>query len=1294
MKKLFTLFLVLAASIGTTHAWDDEGVQIGDLRYYLNTSAKTAAVAPFSFDTEAEGGPYNLDGCIESAIIPASVEYEGDTYSVTHISDNAFFDCSELTSVIIPNSVTSIGGEAFELCWNLREITFPNSITSIGGSAFGGCVSLTSPLYNEHIIAYLPGSYSEAYTYIIPDGIEIIAGSFDECYGLTSLTIPNSVTTIEDWALSHPIPSLTTIICKAATPPSCGNYVFSGVEDKSIPLYVPKQSVEAYKAASDWKDFTNILPIDEPCQSYLFEEQTGTWDGREFEWRGKLINHAGTYHDSLQTVVGACDSVYQLEVERGLYETNFYCQTCDSTGYTDVIPPGEWWKSLDVYYVTFNSENPDIGYIETYAGALTRKLPFRITFSNESVAKISETNPNIIVAVGAGETLVTIDIDEDSDFRADHYGFIICVTDPIINPQKQYTISLSPNNPSYGIVNGAGIFPKDTTIAISALPNEGYHFVQWSDGNTDNPRQIVVTADSVFIAVFERNDIPVNTESGFSISANSKVYFAKGNLQYQASTSTWRFADNQYDIVGDSEVGNVYENGVKCNNYLIGDSYSGWIDLFGWGTGNSPTQYDLNADYSTFVDWGINSISNAPKNTTWRTPSLKEYNYLLYQRKNAASLYKISRINDQLGLVLLPDDWSFGSIQNNYSTAEWNEMEQHGAIFLPAGYSRIAQGVDRACVGGYYWTSTTNVSTYYATALRLWTNPSISSSLWVDINDYDVRAYGRFVRLITDVEEAKCAPASVIVMDTVITEGETIVWEGISINKAGTYEVRNMSTEGCDSIIYRLNLVTLPPSNNEQPVNVRVTCDETQGSVSVAGTFFLGNSIYISATPNEGYYFTGWSDGNTDCARYITLTQDTILVALFSNIKYNLLLNINHPEMGTIQGAGSFIPGTEVTINAIENRGFQFLGWYIKGRNGATTLCTMSPQHSFVITCDTLFTAYFEPVNMSSELTMIYVNSVPVEGFSPEKYNYIFNYPIGTSEQALPTIDDITWDLSDSYQTVTISQVGTNIILNVTSGRGFTTTYVLSFVIERLNQYSVTTLSNNDAWGRAIGGNVYNAGSTVEIGAFAKEGYQFYHWNNTINENPYSFTLTQDTSFIAMFLPDTEEGVITDVTSNSVHMEWEVKPWGNHGYWIWIYLDRDHKHWYCKMRFFADGTLDKFYWGPASNHYDGSEPNSVHPHNLRRSPARYFDTAFVISYDLTDIDSSTDYFYILESVDAKENAVSAVAGTFSTEGDPTTTINEVSNEQSPFGYRKLLRNGHIFIQKGDKTYTLQGQEIK
>ena len=118
---------------------------------------------------------------------------------VKGIGEYAFYGCSSIASVTIPNSVTKIGDYAFSRCSSLLSVTIPESVTSIGIFAFSGCSSLTSPLYNAHCFAYMPPALKGAYT--ISDGIkQISGGAFYDCSSLTSITIPNSVTSIGRFA--------------------------------------------------------------------------------------------------------------------------------------------------------------------------------------------------------------------------------------------------------------------------------------------------------------------------------------------------------------------------------------------------------------------------------------------------------------------------------------------------------------------------------------------------------------------------------------------------------------------------------------------------------------------------------------------------------------------------------------------------------------------------------------------------------------------------------------------------------------------------------------------------------------------------------------------------------------------------------------------------------------------------------------------------------------------------------------------------------------------------------------
>ncbi|MCQ2254846.1 MAG: leucine-rich repeat protein [Bacteroidaceae bacterium] len=167
--------------------------------------------------------------------------------SVTNIGNYAFSSCSGLTSVTIPNSVTSIGNLAFSSCSGLTSVTIPNSVTSIGNYAFFYCSGLTS--------VTIPNSVTSIGDY-----------AFYGCSGLTSVTIPNSVTSIGNSAFSY-CSNLQELTCLASEVPTLGSSVFSGTKYiTSGVLYVPQGSVEAYKAASQWKSWKSIEGIKESLE--------------------------------------------------------------------------------------------------------------------------------------------------------------------------------------------------------------------------------------------------------------------------------------------------------------------------------------------------------------------------------------------------------------------------------------------------------------------------------------------------------------------------------------------------------------------------------------------------------------------------------------------------------------------------------------------------------------------------------------------------------------------------------------------------------------------------------------------------------------------------------------------------------------------------------------------------------------------------------------------------------------------------------------------------------------------
>ena len=237
------------------------------------------------------------------------------------------------------------------------------------------------------------------------------------------------------------------------------------------------------------------------------------------------------------------------------------------------------------------------------------------------------------------------------------------------------------------------------------------------------------------------------TVSAFAISDNSYVCFSPGNLQYHIATDTWRFADYQYDYVAAD---------------ITDTTYTGWIDLFGWGTGNNPTNVeDAN---SKFTDWGTNAIGMDAANT-WRTLTIDEWLYLFQHTR-----WTLARVNGTLGFMLLPDsfetpvglsvsilgdgnltDASKNYSESDYSTNIYNSdefvlLESAGAIFLPAAGARYGTTLSACGQKGVYWTATTGTSKAAARYMSF-----NSTKALVSVNSHAGRKYGYSVRLVRDL---------------------------------------------------------------------------------------------------------------------------------------------------------------------------------------------------------------------------------------------------------------------------------------------------------------------------------------------------------------------------------------------------------------------------------------------------------------------------------------------------------------------------------------------------------------
>lgn len=280
-----------------THNGNYSGIYQGDfvIPQTVDYSNKTLTVV------EIGNGAFSYCYDLTSVTIPSII---------TKIGDDAFAFCKKLTNVTIPNSVTEIGSFAFRECVGLENITIPSSVTKIGSYAFFQCSALTSIKIPDSVTELGYSAFSECTelasvtlsnsiaeiserlfvdctaltNVIIPDAVkEIGESAFGSCTNITNITIPDAVKTINRYAFSNCTAltnvtlgssirtigsrvfdycnSLSSISSLATTPPDVESDNFTNNQHMTMNVYVPQESVEAYKKADVWKNFWYITVI-------------------------------------------------------------------------------------------------------------------------------------------------------------------------------------------------------------------------------------------------------------------------------------------------------------------------------------------------------------------------------------------------------------------------------------------------------------------------------------------------------------------------------------------------------------------------------------------------------------------------------------------------------------------------------------------------------------------------------------------------------------------------------------------------------------------------------------------------------------------------------------------------------------------------------------------------------------------------------------------------------------------------------------------------------------------------
>ena len=493
-KPLCRLIMAVAIMMLSLQAmaYDFSYTHQGKTLYYNRTSGNTVKVTYYADDY------FGNDYVSGDVAIPSTVTYNGTTYSVTSIGEQAFGNCWGLTSVTIGNSVTSIGERAFRNCSGLTSVTIGNSVTYIGGGAFDGCSGLTSVT--------------------IPNSVTSIGNlAFRGCSGLTSVTIPNSVTSIGGDAFSG-CSGLTSV-----TIPNSVTYIgwkafsgCSGLTSVTIPNSVTSIEWSAFSGCSGLTTL-NFNAIN--CQNF---------DYAYAPFRGTSLTTVNI-GDSVQRIpanfVRDCSGLTSVNIGTGVTSIGESAFS-GCSGLPSVTIPNSVTSIGDTAFrgcsgltsVTIGNSLTSLGYRAFYEclnlSSLISSATVPPTIGNEAFPY-----PNICtVTVPCGSLAA--------------YTASTCYWS-VYFPQRitagfPFELNISANDSTLGTV----VITTGESCAegvLTAIPELCYRFVAWNDGNTTNPRTITLTQDTTLTANFERAvytqeihhaicEGSVYTENGFNVS--------------------------------------------------------------------------------------------------------------------------------------------------------------------------------------------------------------------------------------------------------------------------------------------------------------------------------------------------------------------------------------------------------------------------------------------------------------------------------------------------------------------------------------------------------------------------------------------------------------------------------------------------------------------------------------------------------------------------------------------------------------------------------------------------------
>ena len=475
-------------------------------------------------------------------------------------------------------------------------------------------------------------------------------------------------------------------------------------------------------------------------------------------------------------------------------------------------------------------------------------------------------------------------------------------------PQPEYTLTVEVDSIGGGTVTGGGIYHYGDTATIEAIPDMGCEFLFWNDGIVTNPRDIIITQDTTFIAHFNRFNYTIETAV---IPLNSGIVTGGGNYLY-GDTITLEAVANPgfiFERWTDSITDNPRE--------VVVTQDSTFIAMF------SPRQYTITVE-SDHPGWG--TVAGGGTYYYGDTIQISATAYLGFQFNG----------------------WDDGNTDNPRTIIVTDDLRYLGLFGVQQCLIKtevIPEGAGTVNGGGTYDYGTTIHLTAHS-------NTGYTFTQWNDGNITNPRSV--FVE-----GNATYTAVFTPLQYEITTECDPV--EGGTVTGAGTYDYGSTATltatpnenyiflcwsDGIASnprnvtVTSNANYKALFHLNGTPQYTITVVANDTLlGTVTGSGTYPSGTTIDIEARPYSGAVFTSWDDGNTDNPRSVTVTQDMTFMAIFTEVEtYLITVRPENPLQGSTYGSGQYQLNQEVSIGAVPRPGYYFSGWQDGDMNNPRTI--------------------------------------------------------------------------------------------------------------------------------------------------------------------------------------------------------------------------------------------------------------------------------------------------------------------------------------------------------------------